>query len=106
LLKLAVEWRKTDKVPPRVEMLPGERHRDRVLSLEEEERYLNATTAVGEGIQESYRRALEGIRATMRGEQPIEPDPPRILDDATGIVNQADERLAVLMFSVFGGVNN
>jgi hypothetical protein len=32
LLKLAVEWGKTEKVPPKVEMLPGERHRDRVLS--------------------------------------------------------------------------
>ena len=61
LLKLAVEWGKTNKVPPKVEMLTGERHRDRVLSLEEEERYLNATTAVGDSIQESYRRALRGF---------------------------------------------
>jgi hypothetical protein len=33
ILKLAVEWGKLDKVPPKIEMLPGERHRDRVLSL-------------------------------------------------------------------------
>ena len=86
LLKLAVEWGKLDKVPPKVEMLPGERHRDHVLSLEEEERYLNATTALGEGIQESYRRALEGIRATMRGEQPIEPEDPFLLRDVTTLL--------------------
>ena len=32
LLKLAVEWGKLDKVPPKAEMLPGERHRDRVFN--------------------------------------------------------------------------
>jgi integrase len=86
MLRLAVEWGKLDKVPPKVEMLPGERHRDRVLSFEEETRYLNATTALGEGIQESYRRALEGIRATMRGEQPIEPEDPFLLRDVTTLL--------------------
>src|SRR5579872_5344176 len=67
-------------------MLPGERHRDRVLSLEEEDRYLDATTALGEGIQESYRRALEGIRATMRGARPIEPEDPFLLRDVTTLL--------------------
>lgn len=86
MLKLAVEWSKLDKVPPKIEMLPGERHRDRVLSFEEETRYLDATTALGESIQESYRRALEGIRAPMRGEQPIEPEDPFLLRDVTTLL--------------------
>ena len=79
MLRLAVERGKLDKVPPKVQMLPGERHRDRVLSFEEEARYLSATATLGEDIQASYRRALEGIRATMRGQQPIEPEDPFLL---------------------------
>jgi integrase len=86
MLKLAVEWGKTDKVPPKIEMLPGERHRDRVLSVDEETRYLDATMALGESIRESYRRALEGIRATMRGQEPIEPEDPFLLRDVTTLL--------------------
>jgi integrase len=41
MLKLAQEWGKVDKILPRVRMLPGERHRERVLTWEEEKRYLN-----------------------------------------------------------------
>jgi integrase len=92
MLKLAVEWGKLEKVPPKIEMLPGERHRDRVLSFEEETCYLNATTTVGECIQESYRRALEGIRATMRGEQPIEPEDPFLLRDVTTLLTDCGLR--------------
>ena len=69
-------------------MLPGERHRDRVLRSEEETRCLDATTALGENMQESYRRALEGIRATMRGEQPIEPEDAFLLRDVLGPLAQ------------------
>ena len=53
MLKLAVEWGKTEKILPRVEMLPGENHRDRVLSNEEEIRYLKATADIAEAIAES-----------------------------------------------------
>lgn len=42
LLKLAVEWGKLDKVPPKVEMLPGERHRDRVLTFGDRDSYGSA----------------------------------------------------------------
>ena len=45
LLKLAVEWGKVEKVLPKVEMLTGENHRDRVLSFDEEQGYLAATSA-------------------------------------------------------------
>ncbi len=70
MLKLAVEWGKVDKLLPRVEMLPGENHRDRVLAAEKETRYLNAASTVGDNIVDAHRRALEGIRATERGEEP------------------------------------
>jgi site-specific recombinase XerC len=66
LLKLAMEWGKVEKALPKVEMLPGENHRDRVLSEEEETRYLEGATAIGNTIQKAYERALNGIRATMQ----------------------------------------
>jgi len=86
MLRLAVEWGKVEKAPPKVEMLPGENHRDRVLSADEEARYLDAASAIGEDIQECYRRALEGIRATMRGQQPTKPEDPFLLRDAATIL--------------------
>jgi len=39
---LAQEWGKVEKVLPRVRMLSGERHRERVLTGEEERKYLDA----------------------------------------------------------------
>jgi len=86
LLRLAMEWGKVDKALPKVEMLPGENHRDRVLSEEEETRYLEGATAIGNGIEEAYQRALEGTRTTMRSEQPIKPEDPFILRDATTLL--------------------
>ncbi|MBM3765921.1 MAG: site-specific integrase [Acidobacteria bacterium] len=92
MLKLAMEWGKVEKVLPRVEMLPGEKHRDRVLTIAEESAYLEAATAIGEQILESYRRALEGIRATMRGEEPIRPEDPFLLRDVTTILTDCGLR--------------
>jgi integrase len=86
MLKLALEWGKVGKVLPKIEMLPGEKHRDRVLASEEEAAYLEAATAIGEDILESFRRALEGIRATKRGEEPIRPEDPFLLRDATTVL--------------------
>ncbi len=86
MFKLAMEWGKVEKALPKVEMLRGENHRDRVLSGEEEARYLEVAESIGEGILESYRQALEGIRATMRGQQPIEPTDPFVLRDVTTIL--------------------
>lgn len=45
MLKLAVEWGKVEKLLPKVEMLSGENHRERVLSADEENRYLAAASA-------------------------------------------------------------
>src|SRR5262249_33539968 len=69
------------------EMLPGENHRDRVLSRDEEASYLEATTAIGENILESYQRALDGIRATQRGQEPTQPEDPFLLRDVTTLLD-------------------
>ena len=81
MFKLAGEWGKVDRALPRVSMLPGERHRDRVLSATEEAGYLEAAKLTGDSVLEEYRRSLEGIRATMRGEQPLRPEDPYRLRD-------------------------
>jgi len=86
MLRLAVEWGKTDKAAPRICLLPGERCRERVLSSTEEAAYLKAAQAIGESILEAYQRALAGIRATARGEHPIEPDDPYLVRDASTIL--------------------
>src|SRR5262249_10187003 len=41
MFNLAQEWGKVEKVLPRVRMLPGEKHRERVLTFEEEKSYLD-----------------------------------------------------------------
>src|SRR5579871_7049161 len=47
---------------------------------------MDGTTAVGEAIQRAYASALEGIRATMRGQQPIAPDDPFLLRDVATVL--------------------
>lgn len=86
MLRLAVEWGKTEKAAPRISLLPGERRRERVLSLTEEAAYLKAAQAIGEGILRSYEDALEGIRATQRGQEPIKPEDPFLLRDAATVL--------------------
>ena len=86
MLKLATEWGRVEKALPKVERLPGENHRDRVLSLDEEKRYLDATVQIGDRIQAAYLVALQGIRAVRRSEQPIEPDDPFLLRDVATIL--------------------
>ena len=92
MLKLPTEWNKVDKCLPKVEKLQGERRRDRILSQDETTRYPEAATQIGEGIWESYRRALEGIRATYRGEQPIKPEDAFLLRDVATILIDAGVR--------------
>jgi integrase len=71
---LAAEWGKTSTILPRIRLLTGENHRERVLTLEDERKYLDAATAIGHRLTEGYRRALEGIRAVKRGQDPKKPD--------------------------------
>ena len=86
MFHLAQEWGKTDKALPRVRMLPGEKHRERVLTADEEARYLEEAAAIGQGILDGHTRALEGIRATQRGEQPIPPSDPFLLRDVATVL--------------------
>lgn len=86
MLKLSIEWGKVEKVPPRVSLLPGERRRERVLTAGEERAYLAAARNIGENIEESYRKALEGIRAVLRDERPQEPADPYMLRDVATVL--------------------
>ncbi len=88
MLKLAVEWSKVDKLLPRVEMLPGENQHERVLTADEEAKYLEAAAPVGQSILGANQHALDGIRASQRGEEPIvsEPRDPFLLRDTTTIL--------------------
>jgi integrase len=85
ILRLSLEWGKIEKVPPKIQMLPGENERDRVLTDDEEALYLAAAARVGACIEEAYRRALDGIRAE-KGEVPTKPEDPYLLRDVTTIL--------------------
>jgi integrase len=49
MFHLAQEWGKVERALPKVRMLPGERHRERVLTPEEEARYLEAARKWDQG---------------------------------------------------------
>jgi integrase len=85
MFHLAQEWGKVEKVLPRVKLLAGENRRERVLLPEEEAAYLEAATAIGSEIQQDHQRALTGIRAVKRGQQPRTPDA-YLLRDVTTIL--------------------
>jgi integrase len=84
---LAVEWGKVSTILPRVRLLAGENHRERVLTAEEERKYLHAATAIGHGLSEAYLRALEGIRAVKRGQEPRKPDTFLLRDAVTVLID-------------------
>lgn len=86
MFRLAMEWEKVEKVLPTVRMLAGEKRRERVLSAEEDTAYLAAAVSIGDGAQTAHARALEGIRATRRGEIPIAPRDPFILRDVAVVL--------------------
>ncbi len=85
MFALAMEWGKVERVLPRVRMIPGEAHRDRVISVNEEKAYFDGAQAVGDATLEMYQRALDGIRAG-RGEVPMKPRDPFMLRDAATIL--------------------
>lgn len=73
MFTMALEWGKVQKSLPRVRMLPGERHRERVLANEEEALYLNNATPLlrtvatilldcGLRPEECFRLRWENIR--------------------------------------------
>lgn len=85
-LHLAVEWGKVEKLPAKISLIPGERRRERVLFEDEENAYLEATRQIGDAMVESFEKALNGIRATQRGEQPRKPEDPHLMHDAAVIL--------------------
>ena len=83
---LALEWGKVEKLPAKISLVPGERRRERVLSDDEEKAYLKAAAEIGDSILEAHEKALQGIRARQRGEQPQKPEDPYLLGDAAVIL--------------------
>jgi integrase len=89
IFHLPTEWEKVTRVLPRVRLLPGENHRERVLSFEEEAAYLAAAVDIGRGIRDAYQEALTGIRAQQRGQEPRIPDSYLLRDVATVLIDCA-----------------
>lgn len=87
IFHLAQEWGAVSTLLPRVKLNPGENCRMRVLSIEEEDAYLKAAMDIGRALEESYRQALLGIRAVLRGEQPLKPDAYLLHDVATVLLD-------------------
>lgn len=70
-------------------LLGGENHHERVLSFKEERKYLEAAADLGHQLTDGYARALQGIRAVKRGEQPRQPDAYLLRDVATLLIDCA-----------------
>ena len=85
MFALATEWGKVERVLPRVRMIPGEAHRDRILTVADEKAYFDGAQAIGDNALTMYQRALEGIRATQRGQAPIPPRDPFLLRDVSAV---------------------
>lgn len=98
VFSLVQEWKRPDgnnesdsswtltTILPKVRMHPGENQRERVLTYEEEENYLEAAACIGETTLQDYEMALSGIRAAQRGQQPIKPTDPFLLQDVVTVL--------------------
>lgn len=84
---LAAEWGKVSTILPRIRLMGGENHRERVLTLEEERKYLEAASDLGHEQTQAYMRALQGIRAVKRGQQPKKSDAYLLRDVATLLID-------------------
>jgi integrase len=84
--RLAVERGRVEKAMVPISLLPGERRRERVLSPAEEAAYLEAAHAIGEKMLDAHTHALNGIRATKRGQRPNEPEDPFRMRDVASIL--------------------
>jgi integrase len=83
MFHLAIEWGRVKTLLPRIKLLRGENHRERVLSLEEEAAYLAAARQIGGDIEKAYQQALTGICAVQRGQEPRRPNSHRLSDVTT-----------------------
>jgi Phage integrase SAM-like domain len=74
MLRLSLEWGKTERVPPKVQMIPGENERDRVLTDDEESRYLTAASEHRGSLSSCPRRAAcSESGGTDRARRPLPP---------------------------------
>jgi integrase len=87
MFRLAQEWGKVQTILPKVKLLGGENQRERVLIVDEENRYLAAARSVGQQKEEAYQQALSGIRSTKRNQQPRNPDAFVLWDVTTILVD-------------------
>jgi integrase len=87
MFNLASDWGKVSTRLPRVKMNPGENQRMRVLTADEENAYLKASSDTAQRIQQAYADALQGIRAVVRGDEPIKPDAFLLRDVATILID-------------------
>lgn len=87
MFNLASDWGKVSTRLPRIKMNPGENQRMRVLTADEENAYLKAASDAAHRIQQAYADALQGIRAVVRGEEPINPDAFLLRDVATILID-------------------
>ena len=87
MFNLASDWGTVSTRLPRVRMNPGENQRIRVLTAEEEHAYLKAASDTAHDIYQTYEEALQGVRAVVRGEQPIKPDAFLLRDVATILID-------------------
>jgi integrase len=55
---LATEWGKVERVLPKVRMLPGEQHRERILTPAEEAGYMKTAQEIGDEIEASWQAAV------------------------------------------------
>jgi len=85
MFTLATEWGKLNGNAPRVEMLSGENHRERVVRHDEESRYLDAAAQHAQDLERRYQEALHGLR-TIRGEVPLKPEDPFLLRDVAVVL--------------------
>jgi integrase len=76
----------TAKALARVRMIPGEAHRERVLTADEEAKYLKAASDVGDAVESAYFAAQRGIRAS-RGAVPVKLDSYRLRDATTILID-------------------
>lgn len=87
IFNLAQEWGKVTTILPRVRLMSGENHRERVISADEERRYLAAAGQIGQELADAYTKALTGIRAVQRGQAPKQPDAFLLRDVATILID-------------------
>jgi integrase len=88
MFRLAEEWGCVTPRLPRVRLLPGENGRICAISFAQQDAYLEAAVNLGREAEQAYQRALTGIRATVRGEQPINPDAYLLRDVATILLEE------------------